>query len=143
MSSQVSNNPFASFINTGLQQTDIGRKTNLTALNAREFIAEVEKYMIIAAVALAAIGIVVACTAGAAAIIPLVMSCALVYGIYNLERVKTNIDHIIAEPLHVTDFDLPGITINLDKLKDKLKEKTFYFDWAIDFGVNHSSLATI
>ena len=101
---------------------------------ARVTAATVEKYMIIGAVALIAIGIIVACSpAGAAAIIPFILSAPLIYGIYNLERVKTNIDDIIYNPSQVTQFDFASIlTISADAVKKKLKENTFLFDWAID-----------
>lgn len=139
MSSQVvSNNPFQNILNADLNQTDIVKDRNALLTEVRNNVAKFEKYMIIGAVALAALGVVLACTLGAAAIIPFVMVSALVYGIYNLERVKTNIDAIIADPSSLYADLTP---VDSDKIKSKLKENTFYFDWAVDLAINNSPLA--
>ncbi len=131
-------NPLHNFVNAGLNQTDAIQDTQAILTEARESVAKAEKLMIIAAVALAAIGVIVAFTLGAFAIIPFVMSAALVYGVYNLERVKTNIDDIIADPSQYALLDMSNqsISINSDQIKAKLKEKTLGFDWAIDLAVN-------
>lgn len=138
MSMPNSTDPLSAFLNAGLNaglnHTDVVQKMH----EERNTIAKIEKYLIIGAVALAAIGILTACTAGAAAIIPFVLSAALVYGAYNIHCVKTNIDDIIADPSSYLKID--GITVSFqsDALKDKLKEKTFGFGWVIDQAVNHA-----
>lgn len=134
---------FQNFVNAGLNQTDAVRDASILMTEARDSIAKAETYMIIGAVALAALGIIMACTIGAAAIIPIVMSVALVYGIYNLERVKTNIDDIIINPAQCADIDLASgsVRVNSDKIKNKLKENTIGFDWAVNLAIDNSGLA--
>lgn len=130
-------------LNAGLNQTDAVQDTAALLTGVRAKVAKTEKYMIIAAVALAALGVVLAFTLGAAAIIPFVMSAALFYGIYNLERVKTNIDSIISNPSQYTKVDAStaSVGVDADKLKAKLKEKTFLFGWAVNSAINNSQFA--
>lgn len=150
MSMPISGNPFQNvlnagqnFLNAGLNQTDAIKDTSALLTEARDSVAKVEKYMIIGAIALAALGVVLACAIGACAVIPFVMSAALVYGIYNLECVKTNIDDIIADPSQCAKIDLATLStsVDSDKIKAKLLEKTFCFEWAIDLAISNSPLA--
>jgi hypothetical protein len=83
---------------------------------------------LVAAIALAILGIALCITTGGFGVIPLALSLPLFYFGYNAHTMGTNIQKIADNPLeHMT------IGINLDiALRNAIGKGTFAFDWAVE-----------
>lgn len=107
-----------------------------------EAIGTIAKYMIVAAVAFAALGLACAVSSGfSALIIPVAIAGCLAYAGYNLSQVESNLNSIIENPAEYIQIDASQIlnqtsseiiSLNAEAIKFQMKQNTFAFDWAID-----------
>lgn len=92
--------------------------------------------MAVIAVALVILGLALIVTGSAAGLLPFAAALPLLYSAFNGYRVSENLDRIIKNPDQIISTD-QAIQMDSQKIKQSLKEKTFYFDWAIDKGTDY------
>lgn len=91
--------------------------------------------MAVAAVAFTVLGTALLFSGSALGLLPIFVAIPLCYIGYNGYQVSENIARIIKNPGQILSDQ--AIQIDSQKIKQSLKEKTLYFDWAINRGTDH------
>lgn len=108
-----------------------------TVESAKEYCNMGAIALAVTAVAFAALGIICVATASPIlAVITIGLASAAAYASYNTFKVDDNFENILANPAQYINVDIlnGALTVQKDQILQRLKEDTFYFDWALDKG---------